>query len=94
MLPTMAKFLAMGMPLQEVIFRSTQKPAEMIRRPDLGNLTTGAEADVAVLDVVSGDFGFVDSGGNRATGSRRIGCEMTLRAGKVVWDLNGRSIHS
>ena len=92
MLPTMAKFLALGMPLGEVIYRSTQKPAEMIRRPDLGTLATGTEADVAVLGISSGDFGFVDSGGNRAAGSQRIRCEMTIRAGEVVWDLNGRSI--
>jgi dihydroorotase len=94
MLPTMSKFLAMGMDLQEVIFRSTQRPAEMIRRPKLGNLTEGSEADVAVLSLTPGDFGFVDSGGNRASGSLRLGCEMTFRSGKVVWDLNGRGIQS
>lgn len=86
---TMGKFLAMGMPLQEVIYRSTQKPAEVIRRPELGHLSVGAEADVAVLDLLEGNFGFVDSGGARLDGSQNLACRMTLRAGEVVWDEQG-----
>ncbi len=88
---TMSKFLAMGMSLKEVIFRSTQRSAEVIRHPELGHLTPGAEADVAILDVREGDFGFVDSGRARMAGRQRIECELTVRAGRVVWDLNGRS---
>ena len=88
---TMSKFLAMGMPLQEVVYRSTQKPAEVIRRPELGHLTVGAEADVAVFALQQGDFGFVDSGRARIKGSQRLECHMTLRAGQIVWDLNGLS---
>ncbi len=91
MLTTMAKFLTLDMPLQEVVYRSTQAPAEVVRRPELGHLSVGAEADVAVLDVVEGDFGFVDSGLNRKQGTQRLACHLTLRAGEVVWDLNGRS---
>lgn len=88
---TMSKFLALGMPLQEVIYRSTQKPAAVIRRPELGHLTPGAEADVAVLAAHEGDFGFVDSGRARMGGRQRLECELTMRAGRIVWDLNGRS---
>ena len=89
MTATMAKFLAMDMPLQEVIYRSTQKPAEVIRRPELGHLSVGAEADVAILDLLEGKFGFVDSGGARLDGTQNLACRMTLRAGKVVWDEQG-----
>ncbi|MEE2629091.1 MAG: hypothetical protein VX670_11560, partial [Candidatus Latescibacterota bacterium] len=81
---TMAKFLALGMPLQEVVYRSTARPAEVIRRPELGHLSVGSEADIAVFDLVEGDFGFVDSGGARLDGSQRLECELTLRAGRVV----------
>jgi dihydroorotase len=88
---TMSKFLAMGMSLQEVIYRSTQRPAEVIRHPELGHLTPGAVADVAVLDLREGDFGFVDSGKARLAGRQRLECELTVRAGRVAWDLNGRS---
>lgn len=88
---TMSKFLALGMSLQEVVYRSTQRPAEVIRHAELGHLTPGAVADVAVLDLREGDFGFVDSGRARMEGHRRLECELTVRAGRIVWDLNGRS---
>lgn len=87
---TMSKFLALGMPLQEVIYRSTQKPAEVIRRPELGHLSVGAEADVAVLELQQGSFGFTDSGGARQDGTQKLENQLTVRAGQVVWDLNGR----
>ena len=79
------------MPLSEVVRRSTVTPAAAIRRPDLGTLTVGSEADIAVLDVRHGDFGFVDSGRARHGGDRRLECMMTVRAGEIVWDVNGLS---
>ena len=88
---TMSKFLAMGMPINEVIYRSTQRPAEVIQRPGLGHMSIGAEADVTVLKLNEGNFGFVDSGGAKLTGNQNLDCEMTLRAGKILWDVNGRS---
>jgi dihydroorotase len=91
MTTTMSKFLALGMPLHEVIYRSTQRPAEVIRRPQLGHLGVGAEADVAVLALREGEFGFVDSGRARMSGSHRLECSLTLRAGEVVWDPEGLS---
>jgi len=88
---TMSKFLNMGMPLGEVILRTTVTPAQEIHRPELGTLSVGACADVAVLEIQEGTFGFVDSGHAKLLGSRRIGCAMTVRAGQIVWDLNGLS---
>ena len=70
---------------------TTSNPAAEIRRPQLGNLDIGAEADVAVLKLEQGQFGFIDSAGARNEGTRRFVCELTLRAGHVVWDLNGRA---
>lgn len=89
MLNVMSKFLNMGMPLREVILRSTWNPAREIRREELGHLSVGAVADVAVLRVEPGRYGFVDSYGARMDGTRRLICELTVRNGKVVWDLNG-----
>ena len=48
-------------------------------------------ADVAVLRLENGKFGFVDVNGARFRGTQRLACELTLRDGKVVYDLNGRS---
>src|SRR5206468_12752012 len=89
MLNVMSKFLNMGMSLDEVVVRSTWHPAREIKREELGNLSVGSPADVAVLSVAKGDFGFVDVSGARMKGTQKLICEMTLREGKVVWDLNG-----
>jgi dihydroorotase len=89
MLNVMGKFLAMGMPLDEVVLRSTWNPAKQIQLQQLGNLAVGAPADVAVLRLEKGRFGFVDARSWRLDGTERLACEMTLRDGKVVYDLNG-----
>ena len=91
MLNVMSKFLAMGMSLDDVIARSTWHPAREIKQEELGNLSVGAPADVAVLRVQSGDFGLVDMYGARLSAKERLVCELTVRAGKVVYDLNGLS---
>jgi len=87
----MSKFLNLGMPLDDVILKSTWNPAREIRRETYGHLSVGAPADVAVLRIDKGDFGFVDVEKARFQGNQRLGCEMTLLDGNVVYDLNGRS---
>lgn len=89
LMAVLSKFLNMGMPLQEVIARCTVAPAHVIRRPELGTLSVGAEADVAVIGMQEGDTGFVDCGHARLQGTRRLQCVLTLRAGEVVWDPHG-----
>src|ERR1043166_8482370 len=91
MLNVMDKFLAMGMSLDQVILRSTWHPAKEIHREDLGNLSVGSPADIAVLRLEKGNFGFVDQLGGRLDGTQKLLCEMTLRDGNVVHDLNGMS---
>jgi dihydroorotase len=88
-LNTMSKFLNMGMSLQDVIKANTAKAAEVIKRPDLGHLGAGAEADIAVIGVRRGKFGFIDVAGGKLLGDQKLECELTVRAGQVVWDLNG-----
>ena len=87
----MSKCLYLGMSMPEIIMASTWKPAQVINRPELGHITPGAEADVAVLRVVDGDFGYIDTKGWKVMGTQKIICELTLREGRVVWDLNGMS---
>jgi dihydroorotase len=91
MINVMSKILNLGSPIDEVIRMSTWNAATEIKRPQLGNLDVGAEADVAVLRVDKGRFGFVDSAGASDAGTQSIVCELTLRKGKVAWDLNGRA---
>jgi dihydroorotase len=89
MLNVMDKFLAMGVSLEDVVLRSTWNPAREIKHEELGHLSVGALADVAVLRLEKGNFGFVDMHGARKGGSQKLTCELTLRDGKVVYDLNG-----
>lgn len=91
MLNVMSKFLNMGMSFADVILRSTWNPAKEIKRPDWGNLSVGSVADLAVLSLRQGSFGFVDVDGARMKGTQKLECELTLREGQVVWDLNGIS---
>ena len=90
-LNVMSKFLNMGLTLEEVILRSTWNPAQFIKRTDLGQLSVGAEADLAILDLLEGEFGFIDVRGYRMDGTRKLKCELTVKGGKVMWDLNGIS---
>jgi len=89
MLNVMGKFLAMGMSLDDVVRLSTWNPAREIKHEELGHLSVGAPADIAVLRVENGNFGFVDMYGARLRGTQKLTCELTLRDGKVVYDLNG-----
>jgi len=91
MLNVMDKFLAMGMSLDDVIARSTWNPAREIKQDQLGHLTVGAIADVAVLRLEKGRFGLVDMNGARMDSTARLMCELTVKDGKVVYDLNGLS---
>jgi len=88
-LTTMSKFLCMGVPLVDVIRLSTVNPAREIGRPDLGTLSVGAEADIAVLRLLEGDFRYVDCGRACLRGQQRLECALTLRAGQVVYNAEG-----
>lgn len=88
----MSKFLNMGESIQEVVRQSTWNPAKVIQHKELGHLSEGAVADIAVFKLRKGDFGFVDATpGAVMKGSKKIQAELTLRAGDVVWDRNGIS---
>ncbi len=89
MLNVMSKFLNIGMSLDDVVARSTWNPAREIKHEELGNLSVGAPADVAVLRLEHGEFGFVDVNGARMRGNQKLECELTVRDGRVVYDLNG-----
>jgi dihydroorotase len=88
-LSVMSKFIAMGMDLPSVIKASTWNSATVIKRPELGNLSVGSDADVAILNIRQGKFGFWDYTGYKIEGNSKLECEMTIRGGRIVYDLNG-----
>lgn len=85
----MSKFMALGMTFQQAVQTATWNPARAIGHEELGNLKAGNAADITVLRIREGEFGFMDSAGNGITGNKKLETEMTIRAGKIVWDLNG-----
>jgi dihydroorotase len=92
MTDVMSKFLAMGVSLQDIIRRSTVNPAKEIRRQELGTLSVGREADVAVLEVLHGHFGYIDDGWARMDGNIRVVARMTVRGGRILYDPSGLSM--
>lgn len=87
----LSKFINMGMSVQDAIFRATWSPANVINRKDLGHLSVGSDADIAVFALRKGDFGFMDVRGTKLKGTQKLEAELTIRAGKIMWDLNGLS---
>lgn len=87
----MSKLLNIGLTLNEVIACSTWNPAQIINKKELGHLSVGAPGDVAILSLDKGSFGYVDVNGIKITGDKKLVCQLTLRDGEVVWDLNGLS---
>lgn len=88
-LSVMSKFMNLGMALKEVIRASTWSAAQAINRPLLGNFSVGSEADIAILNIRKGNFGFYDKTGYKLKGNEKFECEVTIKGGKVVYDLNG-----
>jgi dihydroorotase len=92
MTEVMSKFLAMGVPLGDVITRSTMNPAREIGRPELGALSVGKEADIALFEVLHGEFGYIDCGYARMTANVKLVARMTIRGGRILYDPSGLSM--
>jgi dihydroorotase len=82
----MSKFLCLGVPLEEIIRRTTVNPAQMIHQPKLGSLSVGSMADIAVLEILKGKFAYLGSGGGKIEGNQRLQCVMTIFGGKILYD--------
>ena len=88
-LSVMSKFLVMGMQLPAVIQAATWNPAREIKHEELGSLSVGSVGDVTILNLRQGKFGFFDYTGYKIEGNMKLECELTIKGGKVVYDLNG-----
>jgi dihydroorotase len=91
MMTTLSKFLNMGVPLEQLVERVTVRAARAIKRPELATLREGGLADIAVIEMQTGRFGFLDDGNSRLEGNRRLRAVLTIRDGRVVWDSEGLS---
>jgi len=88
----MSKFLAMGIPLDDIVRRATINPAAEIHRPELGTLSVGKDADIAVLELKKGHFSYIDCGVARMDGNVKLTARMTIRAGRILYDPSGLSM--
>lgn len=88
---TLSKCLNLGMPLADVIRAATSTPARLVgREGELGTLRPGAAGDVAVFELARGTFDFEDADGQHLTGDRRLEPVLTVLAGEVWWEPEGR----
>ena len=82
---TMAKFLALGMPLERVVAAVTVNAARAIEQPDVtGTLAVGDPADVAILEEIRGPVTLADVTGEQLQADRSLRAWRTVRAGTVV----------
>ena len=70
----MSNLLNEGKPVEQIVDLATVDSARAIRRPDLGTLSEGSVADIALLEL---------------TDHKRLRCVLTVRNGAVVWDSEG-----
>jgi dihydroorotase len=81
---TLAKFLHLGLTLEQVIARVTSHPASTFAFPaGLGTLQVGAEADVAVFGLQEGDFLLTDALGQRRVGHQKLSPVATIKSGRL-----------
>src|SRR5205807_779146 len=92
MAEVMSKFLAMGEPLQDLVQRATVNPARDILHPELGMLSVGRDADIAVFEQLRGNFGYTDCGYAKLNGNVKLVARMTVRAGRILYDPSGLSM--
>ena len=89
LLNVMSKFLNMGVNLTEVIASVTWEPAKAIGKENLGNLDIGSVADISILNLKNGKYGFVDTKNKKIYGNLKLECELTIKDGTIEYDLNG-----
>ena len=92
MLHCMGKYHNMGMPLYDAVKRSTWIPAKVIGHQELGTLTEGNVADIAILEEIDGEYGYIDNGNAKIMGHSRFDCRMTIIRGQIVFDICGMSM--
>ena len=81
----MSKYLALGLPLAEVVRAVTAGPAKIIGRADLGNLGAGAAADIAIFRLKDVKTEITDRERNTLTLNKMLVPQCTVLGGKVVF---------
>ena len=81
-LTTMSKFLALEMPLADVVAASTLNAARILNRPELGSFKKGSAGDASVFSVQEGRFELEDVRGEVVVTGRRLKAEGVVLGGR------------
>lgn len=82
---TLSLFLALGIPLEDLIPRVTLTPARWLRMEDrIGTLTPGSWGDVTVFDSIAGRWVFRDRLGDSVTGKDKLVPKLVVRRGETI----------
>lgn len=81
----MTRLVALGMPLADVIRRTTLNPAKILgEEDDIGTLAVGSRADITILDPVAGRWTLSDAEGEIITVHERLVPTRVIRDGKPI----------
>lgn len=82
---TMSKMYNLGMGLKEVVRSVTTTPAKILGyEKELGSLSEGTIADIAVMEVKTGEFDFYDCFEGKMVGEKLFSPTLTLIKGEIV----------
>jgi predicted amidohydrolase len=82
----LSKYIAFGVPLTEIIRRVTTNPAKLLgEEKELGSLSEGTCADIAIHREVKRPVVFRDFKGEEITGDTLLKTELTMREGIAVF---------
>lgn len=88
----MSKMMLLGMSLEDAVAKSTLRPAQVIKKyPEIGTLSEGKVADIAVLALRDGVFAYKDSWNVKRLGNKKLEAVATIRNGALVFDAEGRA---
>ena len=83
---TMSAYIAMGMPIMEVIRATTQTPAKLMNMDGIiGTLEPGAQADVALFHFQKREIEFHDQFNNAVQGKGLLIPQMTIKNGWIMY---------
>ena len=81
---TMSKFLLLGLPLHEVLAKTTSVPSRLLGLDDrLGAIREGYLADITVFRLAEGEFEFEDSMKQRVIGRQKLEPVAVIRRGRI-----------
>jgi dihydroorotase len=82
---TMSAYIAMGMPLMEIVRACTQTPARLMKLAGIGSLAPGMFADIAVLRMQEYNLAFKDQFGHEIPGRYLLIPQMTMKGGRIAY---------